>query len=315
MSEEYNREWLPLRPQIDPKRLDQGLAILSGYYNFVSLSMALDILNGKVEPVDNAMVITMDDGYVNQFELAVPICNKYDAHPIVYVVAGKGDGLTSLWFDRLDYVLQHIKSEEIALTIGDEKIVLDLRDRLVATKSYKLFRDKCKDHFVDDYTFNEYMNNLISRLETESGHSLENIQNNDLWCRLARLGSIRSYLNRYNLEIGSHTMSHYRLDKVDRLKIIQELELSKKIIEEKVGEKCIHLCYPNGDYSEEVIQLVKDGGYLSATTSDSGSNFPGQNVYKLKRVHFPLSGSMRELLFFVTFGGLRKAFSFNNSYD
>ncbi len=71
--------------------------------------------------------------------------------------------------------------------------------------------------------------------------------------------------------IQSHTITHPDLNKNSKLEIQQELEDSKKFIEEFTGKQCRVIAYPYGHYNGNVLQAVKEAGYEAAfSVSDLG---------------------------------------------
>src|SRR3989344_5258351 len=66
------------------------------------------------------------------------------------------------------------------------------------------------------------------------------------------------------MAIGSHTLDHPALTKVDDNQLREELVKSKNILEEKIGKTVNLLAYPGGEYDNRVIQFTKDVGYLAA---------------------------------------------------
>ena len=61
-----------------------------------------------------------------------------------------------------------------------------------------------------------------------------------------------------------------------------EIFTSKKQIEKLTQTECLHFCYPNGDYNDDIIEMVKRAGYHSARTIDVGWNDLDSDPYKLK---------------------------------
>ncbi len=70
--------------------------------------------------------------------------------------------------------------------------------------------------------------------------------------------------------IGSHTVSHRDLTFLNESEIRKELEISKKILEDKLEERVDVLSYPFGHYNEKVLAVTKQTGYKKAVTEDSG---------------------------------------------
>ena len=68
------------------------------------------------------------------------------------------------------------------------------------------------------------------------------------------------------------------------------------MIEEKLGQPCDYFCYPNGSLREEILPLVQEAGYRAALTTREGLNHPGDDLYKLKRMHLPQGRTPEEAL-------------------
>lgn len=84
------------------------------------------------------------------------------------------------------------------------------------------------------------------------------------------------------VDFQSHSRFHPILTVCTYDECEKEIVRSKNEIEELLGEECKHFAYPNGDYTEREIELVKKAGYLSARTIDVGWNDIKTNPYKLK---------------------------------
>lgn len=80
----------------------------------------------------------------------------------------------------------------------------------------------------------------------------------------------------------SHSRFHPILTTCDYDECREEIFQSKKDLENLLGIECNHFAYPNGDYTEREIDLVKKAGYLSARTVDVGWNDLNTDPYKLK---------------------------------
>jgi peptidoglycan/xylan/chitin deacetylase (PgdA/CDA1 family) len=63
---------------------------------------------------------------------------------------------------------------------------------------------------------------------------------------------------------GSHTSTHEILTTVSAAQAEQEIVSSREAIQQKLGGSCHLFSYPNGDYSEQVRELVARAGYKFA---------------------------------------------------
>jgi peptidoglycan/xylan/chitin deacetylase (PgdA/CDA1 family) len=92
------------------------------------------------------------------------------------------------------------------------------------------------------------------------------------------------FLESQGWEVGSHTMSHLNLTPLSPSQQWKEIYESKRILEEKLGHPIYFISYPAGRFNEQVIQLVKEAGYLGAVTTIPGKINRIEDNYKLKRV-------------------------------
>jgi peptidoglycan/xylan/chitin deacetylase (PgdA/CDA1 family) len=75
-------------------------------------------------------------------------------------------------------------------------------------------------------------------------------------------------MQRANFVFGSHTVTHPDLTKLNRKEIKKELEISKKAIEDKLGQEVKFLSYPFGKQNETVRRIAEEIGYKACFTSN-----------------------------------------------
>ena len=92
----------------------------------------------------------------------------------------------------------------------------------------------------------------------------------------------------YNgMDIGSHGCSHSSLGQIPFNDAINEIVLSKKIIEKEIGVPCFHFSFPYGaneDINYQLIKCVKKSGYKGCLLNIHGYNHIEQSTLAFKRV-------------------------------
>lgn len=83
--------------------------------------------------------------------------------------------------------------------------------------------------------------------------------------------------------IGSHSCTHPWLTRLPVQQAKEEITSSRKKLEDGFGLPIDHFCYPYGDWSPAIRDLVQEAGYKTACTTEAGVNRPGDTVYNLKR--------------------------------
>jgi len=86
------------------------------------------------------------------------------------------------------------------------------------------------------------------------------------------------------VEFGSHTGFHPVLTNCDDERCLHELADSKTFLEELLQRQIEHFVYPNGDYGEREIRLLKTCGYRSGRTLDIGRNGIESDPCRLKAI-------------------------------
>jgi peptidoglycan/xylan/chitin deacetylase (PgdA/CDA1 family) len=84
------------------------------------------------------------------------------------------------------------------------------------------------------------------------------------------------------VEFGSHSRFHPVLTMCEAQKCADEILRSRTEVEALTGRPCDHFAYPNGDYTEREVELVRSAGYRSARTIDAGWNGANADPYRLK---------------------------------
>lgn len=97
------------------------------------------------------------------------------------------------------------------------------------------------------------------------------------------------------VDFQSHTLYHPCLPYCSDNEAEFEILGSKNKLESLFGFKINTLSYPNGDYSDRDIGLLKKGGYESGITCDLWFNDQKTDLYKLKRLDCRDNASIVEL--------------------
>lgn len=76
-----------------------------------------------------------------------------------------------------------------------------------------------------------------------------------------------NHLCKVGFEIGSHSVSHPILTKINKTEQWYEIYSSKKILEKIIKKEVNSFCYPKGIFNSHILELVKKAGYKIARTT------------------------------------------------
>lgn len=72
--------------------------------------------------------------------------------------------------------------------------------------------------------------------------------------------------------IGSHGLTHATLDRLSPAEVRREVGDSRKILEDRLGIPIRRFAYPQGVFTPEIIEAVREAGYDEAWATESGDD-------------------------------------------
>lgn len=97
------------------------------------------------------------------------------------------------------------------------------------------------------------------------------------WTELAELAGA-------GVEIGSHTHLHPQLDVIPRAAMIEELSVSRTILEDRLGQAVDLLAYPYGFHDCEVAGAARAAGYVAAYGVKNALSHRRDDPYAIARL-------------------------------
>ena len=224
----------------------------------------------------NYVIFTFDDGYKNIIKNAYPLMNKYKAKGCFYVVSNFIGGETLFWTNYIELLIRNASNSKFKFIFKNKEINYTFNNEKEIQFASWDIKHKLKS-----------LNNLerLSHLEQFSvPNKISSFKLVPIEYKMADWEDLNS-LNKNILEIGCHSKTHPNLTSLETYEEFQqELMESKLTIENKIGYKINHLCYPSGAFSNNVIHYVKKFGYQTATTIEEGFNTHKTALFKLRRI-------------------------------
>lgn len=86
------------------------------------------------------------------------------------------------------------------------------------------------------------------------------------------------------MEVGSHTLDHPHLPKLSPELADYQIKQSRQELQQAIGADVTAFCYPYGHETPELRAMVRNAGYLNATTTQGGLANASDDIYGLPRV-------------------------------
>lgn len=256
--------------------LESHLEYLSRHNNVIPLAEVVARLKTSRPLPANAAVITIDDGYRDAYEIAFPKLKKFGFPATLYAITDFLAQKAWLWTDKMRYVLANTREMEVTIEFGAD-------DRLAA----KLTNDAERRQLAN--RINERLKKLpnnekdakIGEIASQLGIVIPGVPSDEF---AAMTWEQAREMDADNVRIEAHTVTHPILTNIGQSELDFEMRASKKRLEEVLGRRVDHFCYPNGSFNDNVRQAATTAGYESAVTTQYGFNDGKTDRFLLNRI-------------------------------
>jgi peptidoglycan/xylan/chitin deacetylase (PgdA/CDA1 family) len=223
-----------------------------------------------------SVMLTFDDGYADNYTLALPILKKH-AVPAVFFVPSKMIEDRDLgWWDLISWTIK--RTPKPSLVWGDATFQFP-QDK---SKAISFFHKKMQLEKFDA------TKSLVVELAEKCGVELPAKETRDR--ELMTWEQLREAANA-GITIASHTHSHRVLATLDEKAQREELATSKAFIEDKIRQPVRSIAYPVGGYrhfTETTRKVAHDAGYAIGYSFCTGFNrFGTISPFDVKRLGPP----------------------------
>lgn len=154
------------------------------------------------------------------------------------------------------------------------------------------------DGYVDSWT---NLLPLLQRLQVPATCFVTNLGLSDPTHFLS-VDQIRGLDRSGLVEIGGHTAHHTFLKSVSHEVAWDEIIENKRYLEETLGHEIVSFCYPRGEETDEIVDLVKAAGYRYGAAMVKKMRPVETDLYRIHRQILPRGISPRHAYLLATRG-------------
>jgi len=203
------------------------------------------------------VLITFDDGYRDNYDIALPILKKHDAAAIFFITTEVVTENDCLLHDKIRYLTQN---KCIPLSYNE-----------LPTMMYKGIRNYNDDDI-------DFINSSFEKHKPLK--------------RMMLNATEIQRIKKDGFKIGNHTHKHIALSFYSQTEQQYNIQKANEILHSIIGEYPVHFAYPNGLSNEDTIKSLKVLKFKYAYTINGGFNNQSISKFKLMRIGVNASDSI-----------------------
>ncbi|CAH1747216.1 Carbohydrate esterase family protein [Thauera humireducens] len=261
----------PLFPdEPDAARFDELMQLIAAWFNVLPLDEAVSRLRLQTLP-PRAACITFDDGYADNYTVALPILRRHGLKATFFIASGFLDG-GRMWNDTVIEAVRGAKVAELdfglasvpAGSVGTDAEKRGLLSRLLPAVKHLPPTER---------------DEVVARIAEASGALLPD----DLMMTTEQVRGLRDA----GMLIGAHTVTHPILAACSDEQAWSEIKTGREQLELILDERVALFAYPNGkpgaDYTHQHVEMVVRLGFDAAVSTSWGANQASSDKFQLLR--------------------------------
>lgn len=235
-------------------------------------------------------VLTFDDAYKDNLELAYPVLKKHDVPFMLYVATGLVEGTADLWWRGLEALVRQQDRLLVQLTSGPKEL-----DCTTTDKKYKAF-NQLQKYLIQDVP-EEDVHRRLREICWLYNIDLDAIRDETVmsWDDIGLLAQDPQ------CTIGAHTISHPILSRMKASEARHEMKEGAAVLEAEVGIRPTHFAYPVGTPEAAAFrefEIARKLKFKTAVTTRPGLIFPEHKDYLTALPRVSVNGRFQRMRYF-----------------
>lgn len=285
----------PWQLAVSPTLFEQQLRVIRQKWNPLSLAELTQALTAGSVP-DRSVVLTFDDGYIDNFTQAKPLLEQYQIPATFFIVTHTCEQQTPFWWDELQDIILSSKQlpEQIRLTIAGEELVVDLEGEAILTPSLEKKQQawtategvatrRCGLYLA----LWQRMRPLAHGEQQTIMATLRELAGQVTGTNLALIGMtpghIRQLLINPLFSVGAHTVTHPALADHAGEEQQREISSSRLYLEELIQKPINLFAYPYGSHTDTTVAVLRKQQFRAAVTTNEGLITKHSQMLRLNR--------------------------------
>lgn len=256
--------------------LEWQASLIRRRFHPVSLSQLLEDLRAGTRPAPNTVVVTVDDGYRDFYDIGWPVLREQGVPATLFVTTGFVDGTIWLWPDQVAWILDSARSLPEMFVADPVAVRRSEFERWDKESIWSFLIDRLLELPDADKRM------AVAALAQSLGLELPDGPPSD--CAAVTWDHLRE-MQGEGLDVGGHTHTHPVLSRVPLGELSGEIDHCRERLDAELGWRPRPFCYPNGrpcDFNPSVRDRVERAGFTGAAVAYADGR-PHSDLYVLAR--------------------------------
>lgn len=273
---------------------EKQLQFFKENFSVVTMQDVIEALNGKQLPL-NALLLTFDDGYIDNYTVAMPLLKKYGMQGSFFIPGKTFTENVLLDVNKIHFVL--------ASASNPKELVNDINTLLdIARQTPEYCNLPSNEALYAQYGIANRFDNadvvFCKRvLQTAIPENLRNDMSSQLFAKYVGINESNFarelYMNSDQIQcmkdngmfIGIHGYDHYWLGNLQKEQMQQDIDKALKVMAQFINPNAWVMNYPYGSYNQDVIDYISSKGcVLGLTTKVARAELNNENRFTLQRL-------------------------------
>ncbi|MCR5686982.1 MAG: polysaccharide deacetylase family protein [Lachnospiraceae bacterium] len=253
----------------------QQLDFFRDNFNVVTMEQVIDSAEGRSRLPDNALLLTFDDGYADNYTYALPLLEEYGFQGSFFIPGKTFAEHRLLDVNKIHYILA---------AADHKKLAADLKEKMDRYRGAEYDfppTDELWAQYGIDGRFEGAEPTFVKRmLQTVLPERLRNIISSELFEKYMGVSEeVLAYelymtedmirtLRRHGMFIGLHGYDHYWLGNLPEDKMREDIEKALSVMDEFIDRDRWVMNYPYGSYNDGVLSFIRQKGACIGLTTE-----------------------------------------------
>jgi peptidoglycan/xylan/chitin deacetylase (PgdA/CDA1 family) len=244
-------------------------------FNIVTMEQVMAAVEGTEKLPEKALLLTFDDGYIDNYTFAFPILEEYGVQGSFFIPGKTFSTHQLLDVNKIHYILA---SADIFELLEDVKKEMDYYRG--AEFDYASTDDLFREYAVANRFDNKETIFVKRMLQTVLPERLRNMISSNLFEKYVGVSEeklayelymteaqIRT-LKRHGMYIGFHGYDHYWLGNLSPEEMRRDVDKALDTLDEFIDRKRWVANFPYGNFNTDVLQYVRSQGACAGLSTD-----------------------------------------------